>query len=241
MKSKFLIGVAPVLAVAAFMLAPAGAQGCTAPACPHYYVNGAKIKEGEANKKFSIGWGNITLTGTEGSILGGHITCHNAAAGYAFNPTGGGAGEGKVTQFAPFSCEQTLICPSKTTFVEVVAEHLPWPDLLIEEPAGVFRQETGPAGETPKVDIRCFEGTVKIADLFFKVGLKKGSLTEPEKGQRPKAVEGTEALHPGFVEFDAESGELELEGSAGKVRGKTEGAVKTLGYNAQELIAVKNP
>lgn len=241
MKSKFLIGVAPVLAIAAFMLAPAGAQGCTAPACPHYYVNGAKIKEGEVNKKTSIAWGNITLEGTEGSILGGHITCHNAAAGTAFNPTGGGAGEGKVSQFAPFSCEQTLICPSKTTGVEVRSEKLPWPNVLTEEVAGTFRQETGPAGETPKVDIVCFEGAVIIAELKFKVGLKKGSLTESEKGQRPKTVEGTEALHPGLLEFDAESGELELEGSAGKVRGKTSGAVKTLGYNSQELIAVKNP
>ena len=44
-------------------------------------------------------------------------------------------------------------------------------------------------------------------------------------------------MHPGVLEFDAKSGEY----STLFVKFKPEGALKTLGYNAQELIAVKNP
>ena len=205
MPHKRLAGLPPVLAAAAFALMPVGAQ-----ASPHYYANGAKIKEGEANKKTFIAWGNITLIPTEGSILGGHMTCHNVWAGTLFNPTGGGAGEGQVQQYAPYQCEQTLICPAKTTEVTIKPEHLPWPNLLTEEVAGVFRQETGPTEGTPKEDWVCHEGFTITAELRWEVGLKKGSLTEREKGQRPKFVEGTDALHPSFLEWDAESGELEL-------------------------------
>src|SRR5438552_19079191 len=123
MKKTFLRSLAPVLVIAAFAAVPLAAQ-----AAPHYYTNGAKVKEGEASQKGSIAWGNITLVGTKGNILGGHITCHNAAAGTLFNPTGGGAGEGLVTQFAPFACEQEKICPTGTNGVEVKSENLPWHD-----------------------------------------------------------------------------------------------------------------
>jgi len=225
MKRKFAVGLAPVLAIAAFMVVPMAAQ-----AVPHYWVNGAVLPAGTAKTKVSIAWGNITLKGTKGNITGGHVTCHNAAAGTLFNPTGGGAGEGLVTQFAPFSCEQELICPTKTTGVKVLAEKLPWTNLLTEEVAGTIRQET----KGIKVDIVCSEGAVVIAELKFVI-------PAAEKGQRPKGVEGTEALHPGQLEFGEGSGELELEGSLDGVAGITEGAVKTLGYNAQELIALKNP
>jgi hypothetical protein len=53
---------------------------------------------------------------------------------------------------------------------------------------------------------------------------------------------GTSAAHPGFVEFDAGSGELSLvNGFGGEKLGtsKTAGTVKTLGYAAQELGQVK--
>jgi hypothetical protein len=141
------------------------------------------------------------------------------------------AGEGLIQQFAPFACEQELICPTKTTGVTVKAENLPWHDLLTEEVSGTLRQETTGV----KVDIICFEGNLIIAELKFVI-------PAAEKGQRPRAVEGTEALHPGLLEFDTPgSGELELEGSLDTVAGRTEGAGKELGYNSQELLAVKNP
>lgn len=52
-------------------------------------------------------------------------------------------------------------------------------------------------------------------------------------------MEGTSALHPGVFEFDGGSGVLEVEGSGGAVTANIEGAVKELGYNAQELIETR--
>jgi hypothetical protein len=43
------------------------------------------------------------------------------------------------------------------------------------------------------------------------------------------------------LNFEASSGELEVEGSVGKTRVRTEGAIKTLGYEAQELETVSTP
>jgi hypothetical protein len=192
---------------------------------PHYYVNGAKLKEGSASAKTAIAWGTITLTGTKGNVLGGHLTCHTAAAGTLENPTGGGAGEGLIQQYAPFACEQELVCPTGTTRVTLVAENLPWHDQLKEEVAGTIRRETTGL----KVDIVCVAGSNIVAELKF------------EGGTSGKAVEGTGALHPGIFEFDAASGELDLQGPPEITKFKPEGALKVLGYNAQELISVKTP
>jgi hypothetical protein len=235
LSKRIVIGLAAVLAVAAFAAVPGAAQAAcvsTNTTCPHYYVNGAQVKGGTAFTKTAIGWGTLTLKGTKGNILGGHITCHNAGAGTLFNPEplATSAGEGLIQQFAPFACEQELVCPTGTNGVAVKAENLPWHDLLTEEVAGITRQETTGV----KVNIICSEGGIVKAELKFVIGAT-------EKGQRPKTVEGTSALHPGLLEFDAGSGELELEGSLGATQGKTEGAGKELGYNAQELLAVKNP
>jgi hypothetical protein len=224
MKKKFLMSLAPLLAITALAVVPA------AQAAPHYWVNGAKLKEGVANTKTSIAWGTITLKGTKGGTPGNKITCHNAAAGTAFNPELEAAGEGLTQVFATFDCEQEFVCPAKTTGVAVTAEKLPWTNKLTEEVVGTIRQETNGV----KVQIECFEGGIKIASIPFVIGAT-------EKGQRPNSKSGTSALHPGFLEFDSGSGELEVEGSAGTITGKTEGVVKVLGYNAQELIVTKNP
>jgi len=235
MKRKFLISLAPVLAIAALAVVPMAAQAATP---PHYFVNGLRAG---VTPVTTIGWGTITLKATEGSPAGANLVCHNSAAGTLFNPAPGGAegpaGEGLVQVFATYDCEQTLICPEgaeKGAKVLADPKHLPWKDLLTEEVAGTIRQETTGI----RVVVECEAAGKVIAEIPYIVGKKKGSV-EAEKGQRPKGVKGTSALHPGFLEFDSESGELEVEGSLGTTRGKTEGAVKTLGYNAQELTSVK--
>ena len=58
MSKKLLIGLAPVLATAAFVVMPAVAQ-----ALPHYYVDGTKAAEGKLFPDLS--WGTLTLA-TEG-------------------------------------------------------------------------------------------------------------------------------------------------------------------------------
>jgi hypothetical protein len=221
MKRKSLMSLAGLLAVAALVV-PAAAQ-----AVPHYYSNGSI---NNAEPRTAIAWGTITLALTKPpSLVGTTITCHNAAAGTQLNPTGGAAGEGLTEVFTTFQCESELNClAGESTHVD--AENLPWTNKLTEEVVGTIRQETTKV----KVKIFCEKEKVVSKSNNFVIGAT-------EKGQRPKTVHGTSALHPGILEFGAGSGELEVEGSGNTVSGKTEGEVKTLGYLEQELLNVKNP
>jgi hypothetical protein len=237
MLRKLVMGFAPVLAVTAFASVPGTAQAACVSAkgekeCPHYYVNGVRLKGGSAQTKTLVEWGTFTFKYTKGRILGAHLSCHVAAAGTVFNPEPleTSAGEGLTAAYATFVCEQELMCPTGTTVVRVTAEKLPWHDLLTEEVAGTIRQET--TGVTLKLE--CFSGETLIGAELFVVG-------EREKGLRPKIVEGPSATHPSLREYDAASGEVELEGSLGAVQGKFEGALKFIGYNAQETVAARNP
>jgi hypothetical protein len=223
--TKRLKGLALVLVIAAFAAVPVSAQ-----AAPHITSNGALLG---SEPTPIIGWGTITLALTKPPVdVGTTITCHNVIAGYGENPAGGGAGTGQVEVFSTFNCESEKNCLLGEA-TKVVAEKLPWPTLLTEEVAGTIRQETTGVG----VDIECVnKSNGKIEkEVKFDIG------TEPvkEKGQRPSVHKGASALHPGFVEFGPGSGELEVVGSKESVTGKTEGEVKTLGYEEQELINAK--
>ena len=236
MPKKLFSGLVPVLAIAAFAAVPAAAQAACVSTkgekeCPHYYVNGARLKAGTASTKTNIAWGTITLTGTEGAILGAHVTCRTVQAGTVLNPEPleKSAGEGLVQQYAGFACEQTLVCPSKSTAVTLKGANLPWRNVLTEEVAGTIRQETTGI----KLHIECFEGTLLIGEFNFE------AVAAEKKGPRPKFLEGTEALHPGLLEYGAGAGEFE--DPSCHCRAKPEGTYKLLGYNAQELIAMKNP
>jgi hypothetical protein len=245
MNKKFLISLAPLLAIAAIVLAPAAAQ-----ASPHYYSNNVIV--GTAPKSVTA-WGNITLALTKpASLVGTNITCHNSAAGVIENPGGvaGGSGTGNTELFATYACVSEKNCLlGETTMVR--AERLPstlpnkgtgvgeesksgpgWPSVLTEELAGTIRAETNGV----EVNIMCVkqpEGKLEKSTKFDELG--------EAKGQRPKSVKGSSALHPGFLEFGAGSGELEVVGSGNTVSGKTEGEVKVLGYEEQELINTKSP
>jgi hypothetical protein len=176
-----------------------------------------------------IAWGTITLSNVKGGATGSFITCHSAGAGTLFNPAGGGAGESLTQVLATFACESQGFCPAGQS-TAVVAEELPWRNMLTEEVAGTIRQEaTG-----IKLFVACLVGQKVEGGSKFVIGAG-------QKGVRPKAVTGGSALHPGLFEFGEASGELEVEGSGAAVTRKAEGAVKILGYNAQELISVKNP
>ena len=193
---------------------------------PHYYRNGAKVGSTPIT---DIAWGTITLRNVRGGIANSFVTCHTADAGTLFNPAGGGAGEGSTQVLATFQCESELVCPFGMS-AALVAEALPWHDILTEEVSGVIRQEILGV----KVLIECLVGQKVEAELRFLTGAT-------EKGLRPKIAEGTEALHPSFFEFGEGSGELEEEGSGGLIARKVEGAVKLLGYNAEELLSMKDP
>ncbi len=192
---------------------------------PHYYSNGELVGSAPTT---SIAWGTIRLANVKGGIPGSFVTCHSAGAGTMFNPAGGAAGEGLTQVFATFDCESEGICPAGMS-TAVVAENLPWHNILTEEVVGTIRQETTGV----KLFIECLVGETAESGSKFVIGAG-------ENGLRPKAGKGTSALHPGFFEFGEGSGELEVEGSGGAVTRRAEGAVKILGYNAQELITT-NP
>ena len=48
-------------------------------------------------------------------------------------------------------------------------------------------------------------------------------------------------MHPGYLEFDSGSGDLEAEGSLGTTLTTTEGHLKVLGFEHQEHIYVQSP
>ena len=123
MSKKLLIGLAPVLATAAFVVMPAVAQ-----AVPHYYVVGQKAAEGKIFP--DLAWGTLSLS-EEGWPLA-EVTCENAVIGDYENPTGGGAGEGETDLFATTDCADTE-CPEEEGLeLQVHSEKLPWESILVE-------------------------------------------------------------------------------------------------------------
>lgn len=243
MSKKLLISVSALLATAAFVVMPAAAVAET----PHYTCNGPNISPtspcGEVVT--TTAWGTITLKGTKGGVPGSFITCHNVAAGTAVNPGGGAPatdkipGKGLTQTFATFDCESEGICPAGTT-PGVLAEELPWGNEL-EISGGIVRQSTGGKGFPEeglpvKVFITCSVGKKVEGGAKFVTNAASVCC----KTQKPNSKHGTSALHPGFLEFGIpSSGELEVEKSAETVTGGTEGEVKVLGYNEQELINTK--
>jgi hypothetical protein len=217
MHRRFLIGLGPLLAIAALVVTD------TAQAVPLNFSNGAKLKEsnglfGEAGVKEVMGWGTIDLKGGTGS----DIKCHYVIGGDVWNPVGGGPGKGETQASAVFDCE-TFVCAAGTV-VNVVPEELPWVSELQEnglaKTAGI-RSHT----EHVKLDVTCNGAST----AHFQGSYQPGAPAGEDKG--------TSAAHPGFLSFGAGSGELEEEEAPGT--SKTNGGLKVLGYEGQELIQVK--
>src|SRR5262249_53330354 len=133
-KKKFLIGVAPLVVSAAFVLIPAASQGAcgTAPNCPHTYKNGLIL--GEGKKLLTMMWGQTKLQ----NGLVGIAVCQNIFAGVAENPVGGGASTGLVSASFPFECTDATCLTLGGKFIELIPEHLPWKAEVTEPSAGVF-------------------------------------------------------------------------------------------------------
>jgi hypothetical protein len=193
---------------------------------PHYFSNGAKLKEsagkfGEAGVKEVIGWGTVELKGEKGAAAPGALKCHEVTGGSVSNPVGGGAGEGATQALVVFDCESNLCKEAGTA--SVLPEKLPWLGTLAEGGTqGVpFRARTPGV----KMDVTCAGASA----AHF-----KGEYAPLAPAGEDK---GTTAGHPGFLSFGAGSGELEEEEAAGT--SKTSGALKVLGYDEQELIQVK--
>jgi hypothetical protein len=192
-----------------------------------YKKNNAFLAEG--SKTFIQGWGTLKLQ----TVLGGTAswTCRNAEGGYVEDPVGGGAGVGAIELLSSYQCTFS-VCP---TFPTVLAEELPWPEVLVNPEEGVIRARTTGI----KQDYQCW--ATKAA--FEKAARGEGELPNAKNvfrgEQTPKVEPGTSASHPGFLEFGPAAGLLEQEGSQGSVQAETEGKMKVLGYKEAELISVE--
>ena len=238
MNKKFLIGLAPLLVTAAFVVMPAVSQGafetCTAPNCPHVYKNGVV---GTANVKVrGIAWGNLKLHNEKLN----DVECHNIFGGFAVNPAGGGAATGEAQAFYPYECVSQL-CKVKGegTVTVTSGKTLPWRTEVFEPKAGEFWEKIGFKGPTPnakatepgQTEFHWGCSTVTDADFFGEFDAKilnngistaaPGELQPFRESQNPNAHNlESELLGPG--EFES-------------------GTLKVMGYAGQELIEVKSP
>jgi hypothetical protein len=175
-------------------------------AAPRYQKNGVFLKEGAAGKTFIQGWGTFKLETTLGGVAA--YTCRHAEGGYIENPVGGGAGVGQTELFTSYQCTFTA-CP---TFPSVLAEALPWPEVLEEPKAGEIRARTTGF----KQDNQCW--ATKAA--FEKAARGEGEVPNARNifigSPTPKPENGTSAAHPGFLEFGPGAGKFEQEGPAAR-------------------------
>ena len=122
------------------------------------------------------------------------------------------------------------------------AEALPWPTELNEKgtTAVPFRKRIGLTGIEPTKPIRVLSECLKKGSEKF---VPKAPYEGTEEPLAPAGGhKGASATHPGFVEWDSGSGELNLVNGFGGEKlgtGKTIGEMKVLGYEEQELIQVK--
>ena len=160
MNRKLLAGLAPLLAVTAFAVAPAVAQ-----AEPHWYKN--KVLVGPLPETIPTA-GSLTIT-----ALGAVIKCKVNDAEEIWNPAGG-SGVDSFTAFTLSACKNkvaTPACPKGA--ITVTAEALPWPSRLFSTPppGSVIRDSI--AGV--RINVGCITSAGTVGDVF------EGSLS-PEVG-----------------------------------------------------------
>ena len=209
--SKKFVGLAPLLAILAFAVVPAGAQAAT----QHFYVAGSPLAEGTEGKDI-LTWGTLTTTST--AI--GALVCKNTFTGHIENPTGGGAGKATIEGFNAYHCTNAA-CESFGKKIEVVPG-----GLKTSTEYGVWK---GELTELTSLGALKIEGIVfeAVCPEVFKSALG-GSLTVNTKKGESFAV-------PSKLEFKgATSGTLVGETSTATVSGK----VKVQGYEGSELVNI---
>jgi hypothetical protein len=251
MSKKLFTGLAPLVAIAAFVVMPTVAQ-----AAPHFFVNNTLSVEG--TKVPVVSWGKLTLQPEPPVAL--PTTCENIAGGYVENPSGGGAGIGATLRFATYNCVNAE-CPTGEVEIagkkfekefEVVSNpnHFPWPSALEENEPGVIRTNN----TNVEVQLACMahgfsrsaagEGGTTGAGENEQFVLPTGGNptvtceTDATHKQTPKNEKGSNAgPNQSKVVFDAGAGALNCAGGA--FEGKTKESLHVMGYKASELITTK--
>jgi hypothetical protein len=242
MSKKLFTGLLPLLALAAFALAPAmaqateckdpfeGATSTTGP-CAHFWrttkiatipsATGVGTSNGYTNssKTRTLAWGGLTLTSAAGVIH-----CQNVVLAREWNPAKIGAtvetpaGKDETLSFQSDECEDET-CPVEATVTPVA---LPWLSELVGEEPNIRDESRG-----VKVKIGCGPESIEFE-------------TNAKNKQTPLSLPYISGCNkPGEVDFDAGSGSLEALGEA--VIGTTSGSLKTCGYEKQEGLQVKSP
>jgi len=246
MRKKLFLGFGPLLVLGVFLVAPVGAQAVEN---PHWFSGGlgAVARIPEAEKVQVIGYGTLSLTNVK---TGGKVECHNVASGTVENPgTGaeGPAGVGETQSFDPFDCESAACLPGApggpATYISVGAEtvgvpfpktgtatNLKWPSHLLIEGL-LVRAES----ENIKINVNCHVNTGFNGKGEAEFGVEVHEISTGSN--KPSLVtKCCKATAPPETEFDAGSGFLLNEKGD---KGKTEGVLKTLGYNEEEVINAK--
>jgi len=231
MKKKFLIGLAPLLVTAALAAMPAASQ-----AAPHVYKNG--VIGGVEKKVREISWGTLKL---KNGVLG-EVICHNIFAGFAENPSGGGAAIGKVQAFSPYECESPSCIALGGKGIDVKAGILPWIAEAIEPKPGVFRQKTGRKGPTknkkpnPLTEPGFVDFTVNCEGVTTPEFFGENRSLVENNGLAIGSGPGELLLQTETENPESPDLESELVGN-----GETQGKLKVEGYGLEELIEVKDP
>ncbi len=236
----------PLLAIAAFAVVPAAAQGAS------YSKNSALIPVGEHVGVLS--WGTLTLT-PEPPVAKPTV-CENVVGGFVTNEEKEPAvitGAGSTSNFATYNCVNAECPAGKVKIGEgefekefaVVATQLPWPNTLIEEEGNRVNStnvkvslgcvahslsNTNPPGKTTPGEPGAQESFYLAAPT---VCITNGS----EFAQKPLAVNGKNSSVTSQVQFDAKAGALSCAGGA--IKGKTTGKLKLQGYKESEVITSK--
>jgi len=212
--SKKFIGFAPLLAILAFAVVPAGAQAAT----QHWYVGGSILPPSPPGEGANVvTWGTLT---TNSSVINA-LVCKNTFTLHVENPELGGAGKAQVEGFNAYHCTNA-ICQGAGKKIEVVPLGLKTSTVY-----GTWPVETTELGTEPAAEIKNIEFEA-ICPGVFAAGLG-GVLTVNVKNGFNFAV-------PTKFEFKgATSGTL----TGGTATATVTGKVKVIGYEAQELTEEK--
>jgi hypothetical protein len=126
--------IASLLAIAAFVVAPAAAQALE----PHWYANGVFIKEAEVVKPVTLTT-NITFA-VKGEGKAYSTKCAFKGSESVTNPTGAGAGTDEFTEFALTKCKlaKSTTPPCGTFSTPEIIVKVPMATKLATAPKGVI-------------------------------------------------------------------------------------------------------
>jgi hypothetical protein len=210
-KKKAFMGVAPLFAVAAFVVAPAVAQ-----AEPHWYANGVIIKEAEPVPVAVTGVINLTVK--EEGKAEYTVKCKVAGKDTVVNPTGGGAGTDEFSEYTLSSCSvppKVSPCAAGSALT-VTSTTFPWASKLAPGAGKLNLDDIAVNG----VEFKC--GTTVLHTYA-------GTLT-------PRVVTSAKT-GGGVLAFGLGAGEL----TSGTAKATPKGAQLLTGPAGKEKITVKNP